>query len=109
MTTMADITTATALDEVITCTVTGLTTPGTFVWKQALTDINSDDTNFDVNSDSTLTNFEQKSVLTIKPGGFIILTSTTTTFTCEFTSGEDSTSPKGEETFSLTKLAYGKY
>ena len=31
MTTIADITTATALDEVITCTVTGLTTPGTFV------------------------------------------------------------------------------
>ena len=109
MTTIADITTATALDEVITCTVTGLTTPGTFVWKQASTDINSDGTDFVINSDSTLTSLQQQSVLTIKPGGFSILTSTTTTFTCEFTSGKETNSPKGKETFSLTKLAYGKY
>ena len=107
ITPIPDIQTATVADRDVTCTVTALTSPGTFSWKQDGSAIISDSTNYIIKSDSTLSSNEQKSVLIVTVGGMTGL-SLTSTFTCIFTSGEIPTSPVGEESFDFKKLTYSK-
>ena len=109
ITPIPDVQAATATDKAVTCTVTGLvTSPGWFTWEQGGVSLTSDNTNYVITSDSTLSNNEQKSVLTVTVAGMTGLSSTST-FTCVFESSEEPTSPVGEEFFTFSKLTYGKF
>ena len=103
-----DVQAATATDKAVTCTVTGLTSPGWLSWEQSGVSLTSDNTNYVINSDNTLSNNEQESVLTVTVAGMTGL-STISTFTCVFSRGEEITSPVGEESFTFSKLTYSKY
>ena len=107
ITPVLDVKAATATDKAVTCTVTGLTSPGWFTWEQGGVSLTSDNTNYVITSDSTLSNNEQKSVLTVTVAGMTGLP-TISTFACVFESSDEPTSPVGEEIFTFSKLTYGK-
>lgn len=69
----------------------------------------TDGADFKISTDAVLSSTDKhKSVLTITPSGFTKISDLVTTFTCVFTSGDESSSIPGEDTFTLTKLVYGK-
>ena len=107
ITPIPDVQAVTATDKTVTCAVTGLTSPGWFTWEQGGVSLTSDNTNYAITSDSTLSNNEQKSILTVTVVGMTGL-STTSTFACVFESRDEPTSPVGEEIFTFSKLTYGK-
>ena len=107
ITPIPDVQAATATDKAVTCAVSGLASPGWFTWEQGGVSLTSDNTNYLITSDSTLSNNEQKSILTVTVVGMTGL-STTSTFACVFESSVEPTSPVGEEIFIFSKLTYSK-
>ena len=102
-----DVQATTATDKAVTCTATGLTSPGWLSWKKNGVTLTSDNTNYVITSDSTLSNNEQKSVLTVTVAGMTGLPSSII-LVCVFESSEEPASPEGINPFTFSKLTYSK-
>ena len=104
---MADRSVVTASDQTITCAMTGLSQTASVSWTDPGGATISDGDNYDV-VEGTESGGTQESTLTIKTAKLQTL-GTTSTFTCDVTSGEYTDSEAASNTMTLTTLTFGRF
>ena len=104
--TFADLSVPTSIAQTITCAITGLSAfDATVSWKDPDGAAISSDANYTV-VQGTQSGRTQNSTLTITSTKLQVL-DTTSTFTCEVTSGEYTDSDAASNTMTLTTLTWG--
>ena len=102
--TLDDKSVVTASAQAITCAITGLSATATVAWKNPDGSAISDDSDYTVVQGAE-SGGEQDSTLTFTSAKLLAL-GTTSTFTCEVTSGEYTDSDAASNTMTLTTLTF---